>query len=110
MIQASIADAPTLSTDDKLWSLIHLFILSECHLNEYFGDDDSDGRSQNSGRTHLVWEGYLTSHTTCAVRSRHMAEEAESFWTSRVHTYGSVNIEQYFKINLFSLVYKTVTT
>ena len=39
-----------------------------------------------------------------------MAEEAESFWTSRVHTYGSVNIEQYFKINLFSLVYKTVTT
>ena len=104
-----LADALILSIDDKLWSLIHLFILSERHLNEYFADD-SDGRSQNSGRTHLVWEGYLTSHTTCAVRSRHMAEEAESFWTSRVHTYGSVNIEQYFKINLFSLVYKTVTT
>ena len=62
MIHASIADAPTLSIDDKLWFLIHLFILSECHLNEYFADD-SDGRSLNSGRTHLVWKGCLTSHT-----------------------------------------------
>ncbi len=44
------------SIDDKLWALIHLFIRSECHLNEYFSDD-SDSRSQNSARTartHLV--------------------------------------------------------
>ena len=50
-----LAAAWAVSIDDKLWALIHLFIRSECHLNEYFADD-SDSRSQiQLGQLGLTW-------------------------------------------------------